>query len=189
MIYVVRHPRPAVDTRLCFGRSDVDLAVTAPTEIGATLAALPPVDAIYSSPARRCLRLASAVAARDSITICTDERLHEIDFGRWEGRRWDEVPRHELDAWARDSWRARPGGGESLRSLWVRIADFRVEYLSGKTIPGTKSIVVVSHQGPLRVLWAQANGRQPSQIFQARFPYGRPLPLTTSPLEFGSHQS
>jgi alpha-ribazole phosphatase len=47
----------------------------------------------------------------------------EMDFGSWEGVRWDAVPRGELDAWADDVWHYRPGGAESaalVAERWLR---------------------------------------------------------------------
>ena len=49
-----------------------------------------------------------------------DPRLAEIDFGRWEGRSWDHIPRDDIDPWAAGTEDHAPGG-ESLRMLWERV--------------------------------------------------------------------
>lgn len=172
MIYLIRHPSTAVDADTCYGRLDVALAETSTAEIEQVLKSPPKVQTIHSSPSRRCRTLAEAVGERDGVPVRTDSRLFELDLGAWEGRRWNEVPRAEVDAWARDVWDARPGAGESLRSLWTRIEDFRTKELCPVALnPGTATLVV-SHQGPLRVLWAQLTASSPARIFTDRFAHG-----------------
>ncbi len=107
---------------------------------------------IVTSPARRCLLLANAIAAACGGTPVTDARLLELDFGDWEGVAWDDVPRASLDLWAADLAGFAPPGGESGASLIDRAsAAFR-------SLPQRGRHVVVSHGGPLRVLAALAAG-------------------------------
>ena len=53
-----------------------------------------------------------------------DDRLAEMNFGDWEGRPWDSIPRLEIDAWAADVAGYAPPGGESPRDLQRRALDF-----------------------------------------------------------------
>ena len=107
---------------------------------------------IVTSPARRCLILADAIAAACGGTVVTDARLLELDFGDWEGVAWDDVPRASLDLWAADLAGFAPPGGESGASLIDRAsAAFR-------SLPQHGHHVIVSHGGPLRVLAALAAG-------------------------------
>lgn len=41
--------------------------------------------AIYSSDTERAHETATIVAARPGLTVTTDKRLREVDFGAWEG--------------------------------------------------------------------------------------------------------
>ena len=43
-----------------------------------------------------------------------------MDFGRWEGRSWNDIDTAEFDAWMADFNRHRPGGGESVQALLER---------------------------------------------------------------------
>jgi alpha-ribazole phosphatase len=74
-----------------------------------------------------------------------------MDFGTWEGRAWDNIPRAGLDEWAADFLHARPHGGESVAQLRARIqaalADFRAR-------PGHH--LLVTHAGVIKA--ALANG-------------------------------
>ena len=44
-----------------------------------------------------------------------------MDFGKWEGRRWDAIGETALSAWTSDFARHRPGGGESVQQLLERV--------------------------------------------------------------------
>ena len=44
-----------------------------------------------------------------------------MDFGAWEGQRWDDIARSEIDAWTADFWHYAPGGGESLAQMMGRV--------------------------------------------------------------------
>lgn len=117
MPLILRHPPPRVAPGLCYGRTDLPLAAGWKTP-----AALPPVAAIAASPLARCRLPAERIAAMRGLPLVIDPRLSEIDFGAWEMRRWDALPRAELDAWAADFREARPHGGESVAMLAARVA-------------------------------------------------------------------
>jgi alpha-ribazole phosphatase len=76
-----------------------------------------------------------------------DARLMEMNFGAWEGRPWDSVPRRELDAWAADVEGYAPPGGESPRQLRKRVLDFVAGLGDGEH-------VLVTHAGVIRLLLA-----------------------------------
>jgi alpha-ribazole phosphatase len=152
-IYLIRHPQPADTQHLCYGRKDVFVGgqarATAEALVRARISApLAAGAAIFSSPLSRCRMLAGPLASPGLPTIADD--LTEIDFGLWEGRPWDAVPRGELDAWAADVWKYRPGGGESAdmgASRWRRWSA-SVRDLSAS------SVVAVTHAGFIRVALA-----------------------------------
>jgi alpha-ribazole phosphatase len=97
-----------------------------------------------------------------------EERLLELNFGTWEGRAWDDIPRGGIDEWVADPVDYAPGGGETLRMLWGRVLALRealLERLSG-------TVVIVSHHGPLRALIAQAAGRPMESMLDHQIPWG-----------------
>jgi alpha-ribazole phosphatase len=149
-IVLLRHTPLTGADGLCYGRSDITLPDTAPQDMANVVVALPAFDRIISSPSQRCRELALAAqrAQRSPAVVPTfDARWLEIDFGRWEGLGWDAVPRAELDAWAADTWNYAPGGGESARELYARVAE-SLQDLHTAT-QGTRTLVV-THAGPLR---------------------------------------
>lgn len=142
ILHLVRHPKPLVDAGICYGRLDIP-AENAAAAAERLRAELPPDLPLWSSPLRRCRQLAEQLHPAPMF----DDRLVEMDFGRWEGQAWDAIPRSELDAWAADIAGYAPPGGESPRQLQERALDF----IAGLDVP---EAVIVTHGGVIRVLLA-----------------------------------
>lgn len=141
----LRHTRPAIDPGICYGRSDLDLAPCFGDHAARLVRTLPPVTRIVTSPLQRCARLARHIGTARDIPVRAEERLAEMDFGRWEGVAWDALPRPELDAWAADFMEARPHGGESVAMLLARVrgAIAAIDVASG-------DVLVVAHAGVIK---------------------------------------
>ncbi len=152
-LHLVRHLAPSVAPGVCYGRTDlaVDPALQAQS-LAALRAQLPDGASLYSSPLQRCAGLAHALfGAR----VVLDERLVELDFGDWEMRRWDDIDRAGVDAWAADVAHYRPGGGESVFDMAQRIAAFEAD------LPEHGEVIVVCHAGTIRLLGARLRGLDP----------------------------
>jgi len=172
VVHLIRHTRPDITPGICYGRSELPLAASADEEIRAVLDRLPQVDAVFTSPAARCRRLASTVAAARGASCIDDARLLELDFGRWEGRAWDDISRDEIDRWGADLWNVAPGDGESLSQLWARVAEFCADRRLAEIHEQTRHVVVVAHQGPLRVLHCLGRGVAFDRLFDIDFAFG-----------------
>ncbi len=162
-VALVRHPRPLIDPGICYGRLDIpvhpDAAIVAePALAGAGF--------VWTSPARRCRVLAEVIARTLSVPMAVDGRLQELDFGAWEGRSWDDVPRDDLDRWAASPLAFAPPGGESGRALIARVRNFEAALRARRW-----DCVVVSHGGPLKVLAALLDNR-PIDLVAAAQPMG-----------------
>jgi alpha-ribazole phosphatase len=126
-LVLIRHPAPALEAGICYGRSDVPLAGDARAlsdSLFARLASLgvPPPQALWTSPLRRCSSVAAWLARRCRCVATADARLQEMDFGAWERMRWDAIDRAAIDAWAADFVHARLHGGESVAQFAARVA-------------------------------------------------------------------
>ncbi len=161
-LILVRHLAPAIAPGICYGRLDPDLS-------GPALAQLPDFAAtlrrhlpalLRSSPARRCRRIAEAVATGAPPII--DPRLQELDFGAWEGTRWDRMARAALDAWAADPLGFAAPGGETGAALLRRVSELWAELREEGA-----DCLLISHGGPLRVLAALARGLPPDLLAPA----------------------
>jgi alpha-ribazole phosphatase len=149
---LLRHTRTAADDR-CYGRLEVALTPHFAAEADALAARLARPDRVVTSPLARCRRLADHLGARLHAPVAVDADWQEIDFGRWEGLPWSEVPRPELDAWAADLMHARPHGGESVAMLLART---RRALDRCRAAPG--HALVVTHAGPIRAALLATGG-------------------------------
>lgn len=145
-LYLVRHAKPDIRSGVCYGSSDVGVS---PEENAAAFERLRrqlPLGApVYSSPLQRCCRLAALISP-DSYTV--DARLAEMDFGAWELRAWDDIPRTEIDAWANDLVNFRPGAGESVMRVTQRVHAFFRAICEQKH----DAVIVICHAGTMRLL-------------------------------------
>ena len=167
-LILVRHTQLAVEPGVCYGRTDLDLAITWPLDFEQCLSRVPVATHILSSPLIRCRGLAHAIGRRDQIQVQVDERLQELDFGAWESRSWSDIPRECIEQWVSDPLDYAPGNGESLRTLWARVAELRTDLIDR----ASGNVVIVSHHGPLRALAAQAAGQPMEAVFTYRIPFG-----------------
>ena len=143
-VFLIRHPPPCVEAGICYGRLDLDCADPAPYA-AALHPQIPPGTLIFSSPLRRARRLAEALAQALEADLRLDDRLREIDFGAWEGQRWDAIARPEIDAWAADVLGYAPPGGESVAALQRRAVEF------ASTLEHSH-VAIVTHAGVMRAL-------------------------------------
>lgn len=102
------------------------------------------------STLQRCKQLAQCLKAlKPDLNVIFDERLTEMHFGRWEGLAWDDVDRHELDAWATDFAHHRVGhSGESVHDLVQRVA-LAARHAHG---PDRTDDLWITHAGVIRAM-------------------------------------
>jgi alpha-ribazole phosphatase len=169
-LYLIRHPEPVACRGLCYGRKDVEVAPASVTAAVESIRAQIPVRAlaegtVVTSPLLRCRALARALAAPRDPAIADD--LMEMDFGTWEGRSWDELPRVELDAWARDLWGYCPGGGESAAMVAARWRRW-----SERARTAASPVIAVTHAGFIRVALAGAGRSSAEEFARGSIPFG-----------------
>lgn len=149
---LLRHGRTVANAGgLLQGRVDHPLDEVGERQAVAAARAIGPVDRVIASPLIRAQQTAAAFA----MSVETDERWIELDYGEWDGRPVRDVP---PETWAR--WRTdlslRPPGGETLEELGSRVRQALDELAAG----GTGHIVVVSHVSPIKaaVAWSLGVG-------------------------------
>jgi probable phosphoglycerate mutase len=139
------------------GRADAAAVANALHQIGSQgpWQRIAPISAIVSSPMKRTMQTAEAIAKSFGLKVTENENLREISFGQWDGLTHDEAQGKDLILWNswRGSWDVSPPGGESLETFDKRISIAReqiVERHAGKTV------VVVAHVMPIRgfLRWA-----------------------------------
>ena len=166
-VFLIRHPQPAIEPGICYGRLDID-CYDVERVANALHPTLPSGIPVYSSPAKRALKLALTLSR--SAAVCVDHRLSEIDFGHWEGQRWDTIDRQAIDTWAADMLHFTPPGGESVATLQTRAIDFATSI--------TGDSIIVTHGGVMRALvgyWEKL----PFDVWaKLEFIFGEPICLT-----------
>ncbi|GAA0487022.1 bifunctional RNase H/acid phosphatase [Streptomyces sp. NPDC046215] len=169
---LLRHGETALTPQKRFsgsGGADPELSPAGRRQAEATAAALAArgtVQAIVSSPLRRCQETAAAVAARLGLEVRTEEGLREAHFGAWEGLTFAEVKeRHpeDLDAWLASSKAAPTGGGESFAAVARRTAVTRDRLLARYA---GKTVLLVTHVTPVKTLVRLALGAPPESLFR-----------------------
>ncbi|MEN1785179.1 MAG: alpha-ribazole phosphatase [Bacteroidota bacterium] len=145
-IFIVRHTTPDIDKGICYGQSDVSLAVTFPEEAKQVLRQLPkkPI-VVYSSPSKRCVALAQQIPYQNMVQSAD---LMEMNFGDWELKPWSDIPKETLNPWMEDFVNYKVPDGESMRILADRVNHW-FEHLH---TTNDETVVIVTHAGPIRVL-------------------------------------
>ncbi|MFK4265440.1 bifunctional RNase H/acid phosphatase [Streptomyces milbemycinicus] len=141
------------------GRRQAELAAAA-------LAARGTIQVVVSSPLRRCVETAEAVASRIGVDVDIEEGLRETDFGAWEGLTFAEArERHpdDLQAWLASSKAAPTGGGESFATVARRVALTRDKLIARHA---GRTVLLVTHVTPIKTLVRLALGAPPESLFR-----------------------
>jgi probable phosphomutase (TIGR03848 family) len=124
--------------------------------VATRLAALPRIDAVYSSPLERTRETARPIGATRGLPVKVDRGLLECDFGEWTGRPLKELAKEP--AW-RTVQRYPSGfrfpGGESFTEMSARITG-ALQRLVQRHESGV--VVAVSHADPIKAAVADALG-------------------------------
>ncbi|WP_030807511.1 bifunctional RNase H/acid phosphatase [Streptomyces sp. NRRL S-337] len=169
---LLRHGETALTPEKRFsgsGGTDPELSAAGHHQAQATAAALAArgtIQAVVSSPLRRCRETAQAVADRLGLDVRVEDGLRETDFGAWEGLTFAEVRERypeDLDAWLHSSKAAPTGGGESFASVARRIAVTRDKLLARYA---GRTVLLVTHVTPIKTLVRLALGAPPESLFR-----------------------
>ena len=160
MIWLVRHAQPLVAPGVCYGALDVPADVDATQQAASGLAQrLPPRVRVQLSPLLRCQQLAQALQVlRPDLHFDTEQRLREMNFGAWEGQRWDALPPEAFDAWTSDFWQHRVGDGECVADFMGRVGEVWDEAIAA-SLPGVPQ-VWLTHAGVIRAARLIASGQR-----------------------------
>lgn len=124
------------------------------------------IEAVVTSPMRRCQETAQAVAARLGLSVQVDRDLREADFGAWEGLTFGEIRERypdDLSAWFASPESPPSGAGETMREVTRRVSAVRDGLLARYA---GATVVVVSHVVPLRTLIRLALQAPPHSLFR-----------------------
>ncbi len=169
-LWIARHA-PVAIAGVCYGRTDVPV-LRASADAAELLARTFPVatrpEIVWSSTTARCRAVAADLARAWSVEERVDDRLCELDFGRWEGRAWNEIESSDPDAYARwmRDWRVvAPPGGESPQQLERRARRWL------NALDGRRTHALVAHAGFVRALRVVLNGTDWEAAMRTEVPH------------------
>ena len=170
-IYLIRHTKPAIDSSICYGQSDVDVDDSFLPVSDAINQYLPSdVDLVVTSPLKRCMKLAKAIESNQSNlnTLLIENGFMEMDFGDWEMQHWNQIEETALHTWMSDFVNVKVPNGENFIGMFQRVV------AAFELLPFEKheKIVIVSHAGVIRCLLSYMSNLPLADTFKFEFDYG-----------------
>jgi broad specificity phosphatase PhoE len=174
-IILVRHGETDWNASEIFrGQADValnDVGVEQAKRLGEHLSG-EKIDIIYSSPLRRAVKTAEAIARPQSLDVNIVPSLNDIDCGRWQGLSLAEVRERYPDVyqdWLDTPEQMRIPGGESLGDVSRRVMPFLEDAVTRR---GEGRMVLVSHRVVSKVLICALLGLDNSHFWNIRLDTG-----------------
>lgn len=173
-VTLVRHTAVDVPPGTCYGQSDVDVLPTFADEARLVRGRLcgGHYDRVYSSPLKRCVKLAHACGYG---TPVMDHRLKELNFGQWEMQRWDEITDPRLQEYYADYVHVAPTGGENFEQQCqrVRACLHDISQQAGQEA----SVLIFTHGGVIAAAMIHALGIEATDAFARQPRYGEVVTL------------
>ena len=154
-LYLIRHGETNLNQKgVYYGWTDVPLCSKGEKQIKQLRNIFPQKawDCIISSPLQRAIQTVKLLQLPSNIPWVMEERLKEIHFGQWEGKRYETIQKEDPIHWKRwiNHWQVvAPPKGESYLELYSRVESWLLECVEKHK---NQEILVISHQGCLRII-------------------------------------
>ena len=170
-IFVARHGQTeGNESRIYRGRWDLPLNENGLEQAKRAAGALQGVtlSAIYTSPLRRAMQTADAVAVKQKVQPVEEEGLIDIDYGDWTRMPDARVAEEFPDLYRR--WKQSPEtmvfpGGEGLSSVRARVEPALTRLAERHP---DENIALVSHRVPIKILLCAALGLDESAFWKVQ---------------------
>lgn len=144
-LFVIRHTEVNNPENLCYGNIEMPLVKNYEKITKKFFDNLPKnIEKIFSSPSKRCTDLLECM----NLEFSKRKELKELDFGDWEGRRWSEINKADLNTWMNDFIYKSPKNGEKMIDLYNRVIDFTKNIFT----MNLSKVLFVTHAGVIRAL-------------------------------------
>ena len=111
----------------------------------------PYVEAVFTSPLKRCTKTANLVYPDKEAIVIND--LIEYNFGEYEGRTAEELKENELfSRWLSGEQGVEPPFGESNEAFANRVANCFIKIVDGLLKTGTTKAAIFTHGGVIMYL-------------------------------------
>ena len=148
-IYLVRHGETAWNQAgLLQGQTDIDLNAQGFAQAAEAAERLKevPFEIAFCSPLIRARHTAETIVGGRKISLITDERLRELNFGPWEGVDIRTIKDAASQPFTNPGSYIPPDGAESFAQLYARSGEFVKQVLL--PLEGTyETVLVVAHGG------------------------------------------
>jgi alpha-ribazole phosphatase len=164
-----RHPRPQGAEGRCIGRTDLPVdrrkarRLAHRIRMAARRHGWPHV--VHTSSLQRCAAVGRVLRSWGWRHV-VDDALIEADFGAWDGCPWSAIPWGEVDAWCANFTDHAPGGGEPLRAVLARAAQWPTSLLSIDALTAAPRLLVAHAGWMLARRWQLEHPRPPVQAAQ-----------------------
>ena len=169
-IIIARHGQTEWNVGEVFrGRIDIGLDETGVKQAGLLAGYLSgmEIEAIYSSPLKRALETAEAIAHHHNLEVAIAAGLIDFDFGKWQGLQHEEVKEKYKEAyaeWSTNPHRITMPDGESLGDVRRRVLGVVGEV----TARHQGTVVLVAHRVVNKVLICALLGLDNSHFWDIR---------------------
>ena len=124
------------------------------------------ISTIYSSPIERAKKTAEIVSEHNSLEIKTDERLIELDMGKFTGMPYDEIFEKHGNVFLKfyeGDLEIAHNGVETFVELKKRILDM-VDFVIREH--SDENVLLVTHMDPIKALISTIMGLQANSLFE-----------------------
>ena len=124
------------------------------------------ISTIYSSPIERAKKTAEIVSEHNSLEIKTDERLIELDMGKFTGMPYDEIFEKHGNVFLKfyeGDLEIAHNGVETFVQLKKRILDM-VDYVIREH--NDENVLLVTHMDPIKALISTIMGLKANSLFE-----------------------
>lgn len=124
------------------------------------------ISTIYSSPIERAKKTAEIVSEHNSLEIKTDERLIELDMGKFTGMPYDEIFEKHGNVFLKfyeGDLEIAHNGVETFVELKKRILDM-VDFVIREH--NDENVLLVTHMDPIKALISTIMGLQANSLFE-----------------------
>ena len=155
--------------RVLAGRTDgIPLTDVGITQAQHTAELLKPmnVSAIYSSPIQRAKHTAEIVGEYNSVDVSIDDRLIELDMGKFTGMAYDKIMNHHGNVFMKfynGELEIAHNGVETFEDVKKRIMSMLGHVAENHS---DENVVLVTHMDPIKAMLSFAVALSPTNLFE-----------------------
>ncbi len=160
-LILLRHCQAEGNLKRFFqGKIDSDITPHGRAQIGATaeLLSAEPIDVFYTSSLTRAQKSTDGINVYHEVPVITDDRLAEIDAGKWEGKFLTDIEKEYPEQF--DNWHHHPEifaapDGESMAQVYTRVKAALDDIIKENK---NKTVCIVSHGCAIKCMMCYLHG-------------------------------